>query len=219
MRPVHELITLNFTRLEKVQNKSNRYFWKCNHCGDADGSRGAQIQGRDNNLANHLKECLKAPQEARKDARVFLSNKVQTEGSGPSDVLPSMNSSGTSSSSQAVTESGRSGNLAVTAVSGVKKRKSNSLIGYVDVAMTKEQAARANSKLIRFFIHANIPFSVAGDEYFHEFLNEIRPSYEAPSRYVLSHNLLDSEAARVELEEIDRLKARKCLTLLLDGGA
>ena len=148
MRPVHELITLNFTRLEKVQNKSNRYFWKCNHCGDADGSRGAQIQGHDNNLANHLKECLKAPQEARKDACVFLSNKVQTEGSGPLDVLPSMNSSGTSSSSQAVTESGRSGNLAVAAVSGVKKRKSNSLIGYVDVVMTKEQAARANSKLI-----------------------------------------------------------------------
>ena len=36
----------------------------------------------------------------------------------------------------------------IATVSGVKKRKSNSLIGYVDVVMTKEQAARANSKLI-----------------------------------------------------------------------
>jgi len=76
MRPVHDLITVNFTRLEKVQNKSNRYFWKCSHCGDAEGSRGAQIQGRDNNLPNHLKDCLKVPQEARKDACIFLSNKV-----------------------------------------------------------------------------------------------------------------------------------------------
>jgi len=76
MRPVHDLITVNFTRLEKVQNKSNRYFWKCSHCGDAEGLRGAQIQGRDNNLPNHLKDCLKVPQEARKDARIFLSNKV-----------------------------------------------------------------------------------------------------------------------------------------------
>ena len=48
-------------------------------------------------------------------------------------------------------------------------------------------------KSLRFFIHANIPFSIVGDEYFNEFLNEIRPSCEVPSHYVLSHNLLDSE--------------------------
>jgi hypothetical protein len=53
MHPIHDLVTTNFTCLEKVQNKSNWYFWKCNHCGDADGPRGAQIQGHssDNNLA------------------------------------------------------------------------------------------------------------------------------------------------------------------------
>ena len=69
----------------------------------------------------------------------------------------------------------------------------------------------------RFFIHANIPFYAGGDFYFHQFLNEIWPLYTAPSHYVLSHNLLNSEAARVKLEEIDRLKGRKLLTLLLDG--
>jgi len=48
-------------------------------------------------------------------------------------------------------------------------------------------------------------------------LNEIQPSYTAPTCYVLSHGLLDSEAARVKLEEVDRLKGRRLLTLLLDG--
>lgn len=77
-----------------------------------------------------------------------------------------------------------------------------------------------NSKPIscnRFIIHANIPFRVGDGEYFREFIDVIRPSYKVPSRYVLSHHLLDGEAVRVQQEEIDRLKERKCLTLLLDG--
>ncbi|KIK76488.1 hypothetical protein PAXRUDRAFT_169799, partial [Paxillus rubicundulus Ve08.2h10] len=48
-------------------------------------------------------------------------------------------------------------------------------------------------------------------------LNIICPSYESPSRYVLSHNLLNSKAVRVQQEDIDQLKPRKKLTLLLDG--
>lgn len=69
----------------------------------------------------------------------------------------------------------------------------------------------------RFFIHANLPFLAVDNPYFHSFLNVIRPSYVPPSRYVLSHNLLDSEAVRVQQEEINRLKGHKRLTLLLDG--
>ncbi|KAF9232025.1 hypothetical protein BU15DRAFT_55483, partial [Melanogaster broomeanus] len=71
--------------------------------------------------------------------------------------------------------------------------------------------------LTRFFVHANLPFLAADNLFFHSFLNAIRPSYVPPSRYVLSHNLLDTEAVRVQQEEIDRLKGRKNLTLLLDG--
>lgn len=41
--------------------------------------------------------------------------------------------------------------------------------------------------------------------------------YELPSRYVLSRSLLDSEAARVQLEDEASLQGRQNLTLLCDG--
>ena len=66
-------------------------------------------------------------------------------------------------------------------------------------------------------IHANMPFRAVEDFYFLAFCNEIRPSYEVPSRYVLSHDLLDSEAARVNLAETERLAGMKRITFLIDG--
>ncbi|KAI6017516.1 hypothetical protein EDC04DRAFT_2902519 [Pisolithus marmoratus] len=103
------------------------------------------------------------------------------------------------------------------------KCKTESLLGYVDYPLSDEQTSLVYfCKLIaedclRWFIHANIPFFAANDDFFHRFLDVIRPSYKAPSQYVLSHNLLDSEAVHVQQEEIDRLKPRKKITLLLDG--
>ena len=69
-------------------------------------------------------------------------------------------------------------------------------------------------KYTRFIVHANIAFAAAENWYFCDFL---RPSYLAPSRYVLSHTIMDGEAARVQIEEVDRIKQRKRLMLLIDG--
>jgi hypothetical protein len=69
----------------------------------------------------------------------------------------------------------------------------------------------------RFIIHANIPFAIAENFYFKDYLDSICPSYTSPSRYVLSHMLLDSEAAHVQIEELEHLKKRKRLTFLFDG--
>ncbi|KAG1837559.1 hypothetical protein DFJ58DRAFT_862853 [Suillus subalutaceus] len=115
------------------------------------------------------------------------------------------------SNSQSASESGSS-----TAVVPIKRRKASNLDGYIDQPLSTEQNNLANAKLLRFFIHANILFHVGDDVFFHEFINVIRPSYHIPSCYVLSRHLLDSEAVRVQQEEINRLKERKCLTLLLD---
>jgi hypothetical protein len=71
--------------------------------------------------------------------------------------------------------------------------------------------------MLSFIVHANIAFSASENWYFREFLNELRPSYESPSRFVLSHSIMDSEAARVQLEELHRLSKRSRLTLLYDG--
>ncbi|KAG2051181.1 hypothetical protein BDR06DRAFT_890205, partial [Suillus hirtellus] len=69
----------------------------------------------------------------------------------------------------------------------------------------------------RFIVHSNIPFSVTENWFFQHFLDEIHPSYQAPSHYVLSHSIMDSEIAHVQMEDIARLKGHKCLTYLLDG--
>jgi hypothetical protein len=66
-------------------------------------------------------------------------------------------------------------------------------------------------------MHSNSPFSATENPYFLEFIDYIRPSYVPPTRYVLSHTLMDTEYARVQLEEIGRLKQRHRLTLLFDG--
>jgi len=68
-RPVEKIIDENFTRLEKKDDKSNRWFWKCNHCTDA-----PPIEGRDGNLQGHLIDplavkCPNAPQDVRQQAR------------------------------------------------------------------------------------------------------------------------------------------------------
>ena len=69
----------------------------------------------------------------------------------------------------------------------------------------------------RFIVHANIAFSAAENWFFHNFVDEIRPSYSVPSRYVLSHSIMDAELSRVQLEEISCVQERKRLTFLLDG--
>jgi len=100
-------------------------------------------------------------------------------------------------------------------VLAVKRRRN--LDGFVDYPLTEAQQARANVKLFRFIVHANIAFAAAENWYFCDFLDELRPSYLAPSRYVLSHTIMDGEAARVQIEEVDWIKQRKRLMLLIDG--
>lgn len=70
---------------------------------------------------------------------------------------------------------------------------------------------------MRFFIHANLSFNAVENPYFLEFLNALRPMYKAPSRFVLSTSILDAEASRVMLKNMEDLKDRKFLTLLVDG--
>ncbi|KIK78108.1 hypothetical protein PAXRUDRAFT_17058 [Paxillus rubicundulus Ve08.2h10] len=106
---------------------------------------------------------------------------------------------------------------AIVPTMSTKKQKKESLDGYVDHPLTKEQSTQANVHLLQWFIHANIPFLAVDDVFFHYFLNTIRPSYKAPSHYVVLHQLLDSEAVCVQQEDINQLKSCKRLTLLLDG--
>ncbi|KAK7045152.1 hypothetical protein R3P38DRAFT_3433925 [Favolaschia claudopus] len=200
-RPPEKLLAENFTRLDKAAEKSNRYFWKCDHC---DTPAGARIEGRDQRPIKHLTVCTKVTDEIRKAAHLHLVAKGNVPLQPSSSLLPEMTTSGAAAAS--------------TSAEPRKKRKgAGTLEGYVDYAMTPVQKADADLKFFRFVVHSNSAFRIAHNPYLLAWVQSIRPTYEIPSRYVLSNRLLLSESSRVHLEEVERLKKRKMLTLLLDG--
>jgi hypothetical protein len=54
-----------------------------------------------------------------------------------------------------------------------------------------------NRALIRAFICSGISFNVINNPFFREFLYELRPNYNPPSRQILSGQLLSIEIAKV----------------------
>jgi len=133
-RPISSFITDNFNRGEKVDNKSGRYYWSCKHCPDA-----LRIQGRDNQLPNHLiHKCKTCPVEIRKQACMFVMDKA-----GGEDAVEFINSDKINASP---TQHGSSDPV----VLGKRKKKcTSSLNGFVDYPLTKEQHSRANVKLLQ----------------------------------------------------------------------
>lgn len=69
----------------------------------------------------------------------------------------------------------------------------------------------------RFLVHANIPFSASENAYFRDFLHSLRPSYDSPSRYRLTHTILTAESSSIHLMDGERLEQRNRLTFLFDG--
>ncbi|KAG2140572.1 hypothetical protein DEU56DRAFT_717544, partial [Suillus clintonianus] len=138
----------------------------CNYCSTS-------VEGRDNKPLKHILDrntCPTAPDHARTDVCTDC-NYLTTKNRNKALLLPPIVDADSSSSP--------SGDMA----KAPQKRKN--LFGFVDLPVTPEQAIRANFKLFRFIVHANIPFLVAENWFFHNFLDEIWPSYQAPSRYVL----------------------------------
>jgi hypothetical protein len=117
----------------------------------------------------------------------------------------------------------------------LKKRKTGGTLDhYIDHLLTPQQKADADMMFFRlvislilshkclldfnrFLVHGNVAFCVAENVFLSAWLNKIRPSYVPPSRYVLSHTIMDAEAAQTQVEEVERLKLQKQLTLLFDG--
>jgi hypothetical protein len=65
---LNSLIENNFKKGDATSAKSNRYWWNCNHCD-------TRIDGRNNNLFEHLTDaikCINCPQETRREALQHL---------------------------------------------------------------------------------------------------------------------------------------------------
>ncbi|KAG1787239.1 hypothetical protein EV424DRAFT_1651029 [Suillus variegatus] len=128
-RPVRKIVSDHFVPVEKVENNSNRYFFKCNYCS-------ASIEGRDDNHLKHLidqKTCPKAPDRTRADVRGYLTTKK-----GNKDLLsPSIAETSSLSEFQGQTT--------------VESRKRKNLLGYVDLPVTPEQTNRAQGGVLMPF--------------------------------------------------------------------
>ncbi|KAF7372617.1 DUF659 domain-containing protein [Mycena venus] len=209
-RKAPTLYTNHFTHLNKKDDKSGRYNWQCNYCGDDSNGPGASIEGRDNNLPNHLadsRKCQSAPATARAEALRFMADKKK-------ETAPA-NATQSQPADIAIIDVDAEPTAELTR----KKRKTvqGTLSSFLDQAMTTTQKNSADRKLLRYIIHANVAFVNVENPYLADFLRDLRPTYEAPGRYALTKDLLDSEAADVFIRESERLKSSKLLTLLEDG--
>jgi hypothetical protein len=144
-RPPPKIITNNFTEIEKVDNKSNHKFWRCNHCKDS--QTGQHIEGRDNCCLLHLtnlKDCPNAPQTVCDKAQQALIQK------GIQQEVPLFKDANTASStSDASTPDDIDASMTNSALVVVKKWKlgdNTSLDGFIDHALTLLQQQNADVK-------------------------------------------------------------------------
>lgn len=180
-RRVHPFISNNFTRIDKKDNLSNRWYWDCNFC-DANHAPGCHIEGRDNNLLLHIinaKLCPNASADACREAQAILMEKGKI--TVLEAVLPirddSISTTGDSSES--------------TKFVVLKKQKTGGTLDhYIDHPLTPQQKADADVTFFRlvvsfilshkclldfnrFLVHGNVAFRVAENVFLSEWLNKI----------------------------------------------
>lgn len=155
------IILENFTELEEVANKSNRKWWKCNHCSEDPPHGPKRIEGRDNNLLSHLadrRKCPNVPDAVNLNAINCLHAKGQLNVAAASVPLPDQTAN-TIPDREPQVEPTRSLEPTETVQApepvGGKKRKrvADGLLNqYFDYAMTPDQEKRANIKLFRYVV-------------------------------------------------------------------
>ena len=79
--------------------------------------------------------------------------------------------------------------------------------------ISTQKVASINRALLRAFVCCGIPFSVIENPFFVEFLYEMRPGYDPPTREMLSGRLLSQETSRVNVKIDEIIKDSKHLTL------
>jgi len=154
-RPPARIISTHFERLEKLPNKSGRYYWKCIYCTDSEGS-GLHLEGRDSVLLQHLsnpQSCPNASPEVRNEARRALTTKGAADANNASVPLfqaQSTSSAGDTNDADVIIVE----QSLTTKALGTKRRKNISgqptlIDKFVDHGMTTLHQRTADIKLFR----------------------------------------------------------------------
>ncbi|THG95444.1 hypothetical protein EW145_g7957, partial [Phellinidium pouzarii] len=158
-------------------------------------------------------ECPIAPVDARELALRKIDGKKASEGNSQTDIMK--NAKDMMTSEEVTSEASSSSTQTST---GKKRKLANAtLTAFLEKPLDEKNSEEYDRKVLCFLIHANVAFNVAEDDYFIALLYALRPMYKPPSRYVLSHTILDAEADRVHLLEMEQLQKWKFLTMMADG--
>ena len=137
------LIVGHFTEAGKVNNKSLRKLYTCNHCTD---NPALVLQHRDNVLLKHLtdpKKCLNAPAEVHKAAAQAIQGKKQkVNPNGVNEPVLQDRHTETSDTLVKATESESDAGPS-------KKRRGGTIHSWVDHALTPKQQNSADIKFFR----------------------------------------------------------------------
>lgn len=143
-RPPSKFVQDHFKKGREVPNDSRRFYYHCLYCNDE-----TEIQHRDNELATHItssKACPNAPQRAREEGlrELLRKGKVSRDQVGQPLLLDAESSNNQKESSAVAGNS-------VDAVIPSKKRRRRSptLVGWVDVGLSERQIGEANLALFR----------------------------------------------------------------------
>jgi len=82
-------------------------------------------------------------------------------------------------------------------------------------SLTKED--NINKALAKMFVCCNLPFALIEHPFFVDFIKNLRVTYNLPSRWILTENLIIQEVSRINLKVNKIIKEETNLTISFDG--
>jgi len=133
--------------------------------------------------------------------------------------LPKHRSSpGTSSQSQAsVIESCAESQTTVQVLrASTSKASSSTIAGFCDRVSPTTQK-ELDESLARAIYASGTPLTIVENPFWISFFSKLRPAYKVPSRYVMSHTLLDREDGRISEFVKMKIAQAECVAIISDG--
>lgn len=97
-----------------------------------------------------------------------------------------------------------------------RKATSSMITGFCDQVSTATQKD-LDECFARAVFATGTPLSIVDNPFWISFLKKLRPAYTLPSRYVLSHTLLDREDKRISDLVLVTIAQAECLAIVSDG--
>ncbi|KAF9000107.1 hypothetical protein BDQ17DRAFT_1204365, partial [Cyathus striatus] len=160
--PEDKFITENFIMKEK--NKKTRHWTvECKYCS-------VLLIHRDGHCPKHFaspNECHNVPKDVQTDA----NNILMERGGGVNIAVSDSEDDAEVTAHPKKKQKVAAGKAIITTGMG----------SFVDRALTKGEQDSANTQLLRWFIHGNIPFNQADSHFFRKWVGNICPSYSPAS--------------------------------------